>query len=121
MPNKVDSKTLGHKNSIHLEPYLRWVRTHAQSLMMSYAAILPLILEPNVQEDESRIIFHPDTPTNFQELQKSWIQLKEERDTFETQLYASEKKVLELMKQLHEEQSLNAYIALKRMCSTFLS
>ena len=26
MVNKVDSKTLGHKNSIPLEPYLKWVR-----------------------------------------------------------------------------------------------
>ena len=25
MVNRVDSKTLGHKNSIPLEPYLRWV------------------------------------------------------------------------------------------------
>ena len=25
MLNKVDSKTLGHKNSIPLEPYLKWV------------------------------------------------------------------------------------------------
>ena len=29
MPKKVDSKTLGHKNSIPLEPYLKWVRTRA--------------------------------------------------------------------------------------------
>ena len=42
-------------------------------------------------------------PTDLEELQKSWIKLKEERDTFETQFYASEKKVLELTKQLHKE------------------
>ncbi|XP_058771932.1 uncharacterized protein LOC131645406 [Vicia villosa] len=53
-------------------------------------------------------------PTNLEELQKSWIQLKEERDTFETQFYASEKKVLELTKRLHEEQSINAYVGTKR-------
>ena len=29
MLNKVDSKTLGHKNSIPLESYLKWVRTRA--------------------------------------------------------------------------------------------
>ena len=53
-------------------------------------------------------------PTNFEELQKSWIQLKEEWDTFESKFYATEKKVLELTKQLHEEQNLNAYINTKR-------
>ena len=39
----------------------------------------------------------------------------------EAQFYASEKKVLELTKKLHEEQTLNAYIAPKRMRTTFLS
>ena len=71
--------------------------------MMPYVVILPVISDPIVQGDETRIIFHPDIPTNIEELQKSWIQLKEEWDTFETQLYASEKKVLELTRQLHEE------------------
>ena len=43
------------------------------------------------------------------------------RDAFEAQFYASEKKVLELTRLLHEEQTLNAYIAPKRMRTTFLS
>ena len=60
-------------------------------------------------------------PTSLEDLQKGWIQLKEEYNTFEAQFYASEKKVLELTKKLHEERSLNAYIAPKRMRSTFLS
>ena len=111
---KTDSRTLGRKNSIPLEPYLKWVRARAQSLMMPYDSILPVILEPIVQGGESRIILHPDMPTNFEELQKSWIQLKEERDTFEAQFYASEKKVLELTKQLHEERNLNTYLNTKR-------
>ena len=114
MLNKLDSKTLGHTNSIPLEPYLKWVRTRGKNLMMSYADILPVILEPIIQGVESRIILHPDMPTNFKELQKYWIQLKEERDTFESQLYASEKNVLELTNRLHEEQNLNAYISNKR-------
>ena len=53
-------------------------------------------------------------PTNSEELQQVWIQLKEERDTFEARFYANEKKVLELTKRLHEEQSLNAYVNIKR-------
>ena len=117
MVNKVDSKTLGHKNSIPLEPYLKWVRTRAQSLMMPYPSILPIIMEPIVEKEVPYTILHPDMPTTLEELQRSWIQLKGERDTFETQFYASEKKVLELMRQLHEERSLNAYIAPKRMSS----
>ena len=70
---KTDSKTLGRKNSIPLEPYLKWVRARAQSLMMPYDYILPVISEPVVQGGESRIILHHDIPTNFEELQKSWI------------------------------------------------
>ena len=81
---------------------------------MPYDSILPVILEHVVQGGESRIILHPDMPTNFEELQKSWIQLKGERDTFEAQFYASEKKVRELTKQLHEERNLNTYLNTKR-------
>ena len=62
-----------------------------------------MIVEPVAGWDVPHTILHPDMPTNFEELQKSWIQLKEERDTFETRFYDSEKKVLELMKRLHED------------------
>ena len=40
MVRKVDSKTLGHKNSIPMDPYLKWVRDRAQNLMMPYTSIL---------------------------------------------------------------------------------
>ena len=66
-------------------------------------------------------ILHPDMPTSLEDLQKGWIQMKEDRDTFEAQLYSSEKRVLELTKQLQEEQSVKAYLAPKRMHSVFLS
>ena len=102
MVKKTDTKTLGHKNSIPWEPYLKWVRGRAQNLMMPYVAILPIIIEPVVKGDESYTILHPDMPTDYEELKRSWIQLKEERDTFEAQCYASEKRVLELMKLHHE-------------------
>ena len=82
--------------------------------MMPYPVVLSVILEPVVEGYVSRIILYPDMPTDLKELQKFWIQLKEERDTFETQLYASEKKVLELTKKLHEDESLKAYIDMKR-------
>ena len=120
MLNKVDRKTFRHKNSIPLEPYLKWVRTHAQSLMMPYPSIIPVIIEPVKEGEVPYTILHPNMPTSLKELQKSWIQLKEERNTFEASFYASEKKVLELTRPLHEEQTLNTYIAPKRTCNVFL-
>ena len=98
MVNKIDSKTLGHNNSIPLEPYLRWVRSRTQNLKMPYPAILLVIIETVVKENVSHIAFHPDMPSDLDELHKSYIQLKEERDNFEAQFYASENKVLELTK-----------------------
>ena len=115
MVNKVDSRTLGHKSSIPLEPYLRWVPAHAQSLVMPYPSILPIIIEHVVERDVPYTVLYPGMPTSLEDFQKAWVQLKEERDTFEAQYYASEKKVLELTKLLHEEKNLNAYIAPKRM------
>ena len=119
MLNKLDSKTLGHKNSIPLEPYLKWVRTRTQNLMMPYPSILPVIIEPVIEGDVPYTILHPDMPTSLEDQQRGWIQLMGERDTFEAQFYASEKKVLELTRLLHEEKTLNAYIA--RGCPTLFS
>ena len=76
MVKKTDTKTLGHKNSIPWEPYLKWVRDRPQNLMMLYTAILPIIMEHVVVGDEPYTILHPDMPTYFEELKRSWIQLK---------------------------------------------
>ena len=112
---------LGHNKSIPLEPYLKWVRARAQKLMTPYPSILPVIMELVVEGDIPYTVLHPDMPTSLEDLQKGWIQLKEERDTFEAQFYTSEKRVLEIIKQLREEQSVNAYLAPKRMRLVFLS
>ena len=88
---------------------------------MPYPYILPVIMEPVVEGDVSYTVLYPNMPTSLEDLQKDWIQLKEERDTFEAQFRAREKKVLELTRQLHEKRNLNTYIAPKRMRSTFLS
>ena len=74
-----------------------------------------MIMEPIAEGDIPYTILHPNMPTELEELQRSWIQLKGERDTFEARFYISEKKVLELTRQLHEERSLNAHITPKRM------
>ena len=76
-----------------MDPYLRWVHAWARDLTMPYLAIGPVIIEGYVPQ----IIPYPDMPTNVEELRKSWIQLREERDTFESQFQANEKKVLELV------------------------
>ena len=60
-------------------------------------------MEPVFEGDVPYIILHPDLPTSLEDLQKGWIKLKEEWDTFEAQFYASEKRVLGLTKQLQEE------------------
>ena len=87
---------------------------------MPYPSILPVIIEPVMEWEVPYTLLHSDMPTSLEDLQRSWIQLKEERDTFEAQFYASEKKVFELTRLLHEEQTLNTYIAPKRMCNGFL-
>ena len=120
MASRIDSKTLGHRNSIPLEPYLKWVRARSQKLVMPYPHVLPVIKEPVKEGEVPYTILYPDMPTSWEEMQKSWIQLKEERNTFEASFYASEKKVLELTRRLHEEETLNTYIAPKRMRNVFL-
>ena len=69
MVNKIDSKTLGQKNSIPLEPYIRWVRPRAQNIMMSYPAVLQVIMEPVAGEYIPYTILHPDMPLTL----KSYI------------------------------------------------
>ena len=88
--------------------------------MMPYPHILPLIKEPVKEGEVLYTILYPGMPTSWEEMQKSWIQLKEERDTFEASFYASEKKVLELTRRRHEEETLNTYITPKRMCKVSL-
>ena len=78
MVNKADSGTLGRKNYIPLEPYLRWVRARAQKLVMPYPSILPVIMEPVAEGDVPYNVLHPNMPTSLEDLQKDWIQLKEE-------------------------------------------
>ncbi|KAI5447441.1 hypothetical protein KIW84_015048 [Lathyrus oleraceus] len=104
----------GQKNSIPMEPYLRWVRARARELVMPYLAVGPLIIEPEVEGGTPQIIPYPDMPTDVEELKRSWTQLREERDTFEAQFCAERKKVSELTSQLNEERRLNAYLRPKR-------
>ena len=65
MVNKVDRKTLGHKNSIPMEPYHKWLRARTQNLMMPYTAILTVIVEPITEGDIPYTGLHPDMPTDL--------------------------------------------------------
>ena len=49
---------------------------------MPYPSILPVIMEPVLEGDVLYTVLHPDMRTSLEYLQKGWIQLKEERDTF---------------------------------------
>ena len=70
MVRKVDRKTLGHKNSISLGPYLKWVRARAHKLVMPYPSILPITIELVVEGDVPYTVLHPDMPTSLEDLQK---------------------------------------------------
>ena len=78
---------------------------------MPYIAILPVVVEPIIEGDVPYTVLPPDMPTDLKELQRSWIQLKKERDTFRDHFYVNEKKVLELTKQFHKKKVLTSISA----------
>ena len=114
MVNKSGTRALGPKNSIPMEPYLQWVRARAQQLMMPYVVVLPMIVEPTTEEGIPYTVLYRYMPTDLGELQRSWIQLMEERDTYKDQFHAQERKVLELTRKLHEERGLDDHPDTKR-------
>ncbi|KAI5412400.1 hypothetical protein KIW84_057174 [Lathyrus oleraceus] len=66
--------TLGQKNSIPMEPYLRWVRARARELVMPYLAIGSQIVKPEAEGGTPQIMSYPDMPTDLEELKRSWTQ-----------------------------------------------
>ena len=44
---------------------------------MPYPHVLPVIKDPVLEGEVPYTIQHPDMPTSWEEMQKSWIQLKE--------------------------------------------
>ena len=97
------------KTSLPMEPYLLWVRIRAQKLGMSYEAVLPVIVEV-ADEGVPPTILHPYIPTDIGELKRSWMQLREERDTYREKYHEQERKILKLTRQLENEQILNDYV-----------
>ena len=88
MVNRSGAKALGLIVSIPMEPYLQWVRACTHKLMMPYMEVLPVIVEPTTEGGIPYTILYPDMPTDLGELQRSWIQLKKEWDTYRDQFYA---------------------------------
>ena len=80
--HRFDPHDLGAKTSLPMELYLRWVRIRAQKLGMPYQAVLPIIVEVADEEGVPPTILHPYMPTDIGALKRSWMQLREERDTY---------------------------------------
>ena len=82
--------------------------------MMPYASVLPVIVEPTTEDGIPYTVLYPYMPIYLGELQRSWIQLRNERDTYREQFHEQERKVLKRTRQLEEERVLNDYISIKR-------
>ena len=87
---------------------------HSKKQSVLSHRITLVIVEPTTEEGIPYTILYPYMPTDFRELQRSWIQLMKERDTYKDQFHAQKRKVLELTKQLHKERGLNVYLGTKR-------
>ena len=94
-----------------MEPYLQWVRARAQKLGMSYEVVLPVIVEIADEEGVPPTILHPYMPTDIGALKRSWIQLREEQDTYREKYHEQERKILKLTRQLENEKVLNDYVS----------
>ena len=107
--NKSDPHELGMKTSLPMQPYLQWVRARAQKLGMPYEVVLLVIVEEGVPYT----VIHPYMPTDLGALKRSWIQLKEERDTYREKYHEQERKILKLTRQLENERTINDYVSTK--------
>ena len=80
--HRSDPYELGPTTSLPMEPYLRWVRIPAQKLGMPYEVVWPIIVEVSNEEGVLPTILHPYIPTEIGALKRSWMQLREERDSY---------------------------------------
>ena len=93
-----------------MEPYLWWVRIRAQKLGMPYEAVLPIIVEVTDEEGVPPTILHPYMPTDTGALKRSWMQLREEWDTYQEKYHEQEQKIQKLTRQLENERILNDHV-----------
>ena len=95
-----------------MQPYLQWVRACAQKLGMPYEAVLPVIVEHTNEKGVPYTVLYPYMPTDLGALKRSWIQLKEERDTYREKYQEQERKILKLTRQVENERTINDYVSM---------
>ena len=111
--HKADPQELGPKTSLPMEAYYKWVRIRAQKLGMPYEAVRPVTLEVANEEGVPPTILQPYMPTDIGTLKRSWMQLREERDSYRERFNKQEQKIQKiqkLTKQLENERILNDYV-----------
>ena len=108
--HRSDPHEMGPKTSLPMEPYLRWVRIRAHKLGMPYEVVRPVTLEVANEEGILPTILHPYMPTDIGALKRSWMQLREERDSYREKFNEKEQKIQRLTRQLETERILNDYV-----------
>ena len=96
-----------------MQPYLQWARARAQKLGMPYEAVLLVIVEHTNEEGVPYTVLYPYMPTDLGALKRSWIKLKEERDTYREKYHEQERKILKLTRKLENERTINDYVSTK--------
>ena len=81
---------------------------------MPYEAVLPVIIENADEEGVPPTVLNPYMPTDIEALKRSWMQLREERDTYREKYHEQERKILKLTRQLENEKVLNDYVSTNR-------
>ena len=80
---------------------------------MSYEVVLPIMVEVADEEGVPPTILHPYMPTDIGALKRSWMHLREERDTYQENYHEQEQKIQKLTRQLEKEQIINDYVSTK--------
>ena len=108
--HKADPQELGPKTSLPMEAYYKWVRIRAQKLGMPYEAVIPITLEVADKDEVPPTVLHPQIPTDIGTLKRSWMQLRDERDSYREKFNEQEQKIQKLTRQLENERILNDYV-----------
>ena len=74
---------------------------------MPYEAVRPVTLEVANKEGVPPTILQPHMPTDIGTLKRSWMQLREERDSYRERFNEQEQKIQKLTRQLENEQILD--------------
>ena len=79
---------------------------------MPYEAVFPVIVEHTNEEGVPYTMLYPYMPTDLGVLKRSWIYLKEERDTYREKYHEKERKILKLTRQLENERTINDHVSM---------